>query len=186
MQIISKISRGIVLAFFLAVLFSCEGKIKKIDQIISKDSLPEISVDQVQMLYSDSGIVRMKLFAKALERYTSIDSPYIDFPKGVMVFFFTKQKAREASLNAGWAHYDEKKDLWEYRTKVKIVNRQGDILTTNHLFADRRKDSLYTKELVTINSADGFSITGKDGFRSNVDFTDYEFETVVGTGKAEE
>jgi hypothetical protein len=44
----------------------------------------------------------------------------------------------------------------------------------------RKLKKIYTDKLVNIKDEDGFEITGKGGFESNLDFTVYRFTDVSG------
>jgi LPS export ABC transporter protein LptC len=95
------------------------------------------------------------------------------------VYFFDTKQNTESSLRADYAHFDSKKDLWDYRGKVELKNQKGDILTTEQLYADRKREKLYSQKLVKIATSDGSMIEGAEGFTSNLDFTEYEFRDVT-------
>lgn len=172
-----------VITFILSViLLSCNKEKVFHEKIKSKEGLPEIEVKNVELMYSDSGLVKMKLFAPSLVDFTEIDEPYTEFSKGVLVYFYDRFKNIESSLASGYAHHTTNEDIWNYKEHVKVVNKQGDTLITEQLTADREKERIYSDTLVTIKSKEGSVITGKDGFVSNLEFTEYTFETVIGVG----
>jgi len=176
--------KSILLAAFvlLVVLFTaCQNSMVEINKVLKLDTMPEMFAKNIDIYYTDSSVLRMKTFAPELLSYNSRkENPTTLFPKGIKAIFYDKEGKAYSDLKADWAKYFKNKKLWEAKYNVVIVNIQGDTLRTEHLFADEEKQILYTQKFVRITTADGSDIQGKGGFRSNVDFTDYEFISVSG------
>ncbi len=176
-------TRKIIFSFTLGFLFfiaGCEKSVKQSDEIIIKDSLPQITVHDIEASYSDSGFVQMKLISPLLENYKSRKDPYTEFTQGITVNFFDELHNKISSLKADYAIYRSKEDIWEYKGNVELVNEDGEILKTEHLFAEMEKEKIYSEELVTIIYPDGNQLEGAGGFISNFTFTEYEFRDVSG------
>ena len=170
----------IVLALLLVGSTACNEKLETARKIPSADSLPRLSMQGAEILYSDSSRVKMKLVAQDIIYHTEVEEPFTEFEQKVRVEFYDKALEVDASLDADYARYDEKTDLWEYRGNVRLQNRQGDVLTTEQLYANREEEKIYSTKAVNITSPDGTSIQGDGGFESNLQFTEYEFKDVSG------
>lgn len=161
-------------------MLSCEKSLETSNQMESADSLPPVVVSDTEILYSDSLTIQMKLEAPKIIEYSQLDTPYTEFTKGIRVEFYRDSMHVESSLEADYAIYYQDKDLWEYKGNVELLNQQGDRLNTNHLYADRDEEKIYSTEYVSITSPDGTKINGAGGFESNLRFTEYEFKDVSG------
>ena len=159
---------------------SCSEDIEKTDTVANPDSLPQIVMEGAEILFSDSAEVKMRLNAPTIIDNTREDSAYTEFPDGIKANFFNKQQESKSSIRADYAAYREETELWEYKGNVKLVNEQGDVLKTEHLFANRKEEKIYSEEYVSITSPDGTEINGAGGFESNLRFTEYRFTDVSG------
>jgi len=169
---------AIIISFCLT-LFSCENNIQQINRITSKNSLPDLSVENVETFYSDSGIIKAKLIAPLVNQYNSEDKNFTEFPKGIIAISFDDSLKENANITANYAKYLPAKRVWEYRGDVKVKNPKGDILKTELLFADEKTEKLYTDQFVRIAFASGSQMQGS-GFDSNLNFTKYNFSKPVG------
>jgi len=163
----------------IVVFYSCENSIEQVNRLTEKSELPQIAIVNAEILYSDSARVKMKMTAPLIEEFKhKAEEPFTEMPQGLKMFFYDKNMQVESNLSADYAKYFEKKDLWECKGNVKIVNTRGDILKTEQLFADRLNEKLYTDQYVKITKSDGSEMAGEGGFESNLDFTDYVFKKV--------
>ena len=64
-------------------------------------------------------------------------------------------------------------------TKIKVKNVNGDLLETEHLIWNEKKEIVYTEEFVKITTKNEV-IYGK-GLVSNQDFTKYTIKKISGT-----
>src|SRR4051812_30025729 len=94
--------RPVGLIFFLAVLFlaSCETDLEKINAVGSSNDAPKEIAENIELLYSDSGFVKMKLNAPLLEKYDDGKDPYVLFPKGMKTLFYDRTLTVTSRLNA--------------------------------------------------------------------------------------
>src|ERR1043166_4327255 len=80
--------RGILL--FLIPLFflcACENDIRTIKLLTSPDKLPVETEKDVELLYSDSAKLKLRLKAPEMNRYEGTPN-YIELPKGVVLTFY--------------------------------------------------------------------------------------------------
>ena len=125
-------------------LLSCENEIEKINLLTSSTEYPDMSGKKMEIIYSDSGKVKVKLTADEIKRFSKVEKPYIEFPKGIDVIFFNDTLGVSAHLTAGYAIYFNEARLWEARGNViakDIV--EGKQLNSEELFWDEEKGKLY-------------------------------------------
>ncbi len=166
------------------VLFSCENDLDTINELFQPlEPGIEIARD-VDMLYSDSAFVRVRIQGATLKRYTDDVSPRDEFPDGVHVDFLERQGTVSSTLDAkhGTRYTREKKVI--VRDSVILQNDRGEKLETNELIWDEVKREVYTDRFVRITKPDEIILAY--GFRANQEFTEYELNTVVAQIKADE
>ncbi|MCK5535367.1 MAG: LPS export ABC transporter periplasmic protein LptC [Bacteroidales bacterium] len=170
-----------ILLVGIVFFVSCENNIDKIKLITDIDKRPSATAENIVVNYTKNGRLEMKLFAPLLEQYSwNKDAPYNEFKKGIKVLFYSEEGELQSTLNADYAKYYMNKKLWEVRDNVEMINPDGDKLTTNLMYADENSQKMYSDEYVKITTQDGTEISGKRGFISNFDFTEYSFKNVSG------
>jgi lipopolysaccharide assembly outer membrane protein LptD (OstA) len=112
-------------------------------------------------------------------RYTT-KKQYSLFPEGLNVKFFDRAGRLHSSLVADYAVYMDDKGFGKATGNVILTNINGSVLQTEELFIDEPNEKIYAVKSVNITDKDGFEITGKGGFESNLDFTVYRFKDVSG------
>lgn len=169
----NKIFTNKVIAIFFAItlFFSCKNDIQQINSLTDIQNFPNQSAKNIEIIYSDSARVKMKIHAPELNRYTNTNEPYIDFPAGITVYFYTEDQNIESSLKANKAIYYEIPDKWEASSDVVVVNKEGEILNTELIIWDRKKEMLYSDKFVKITRKD--EIWYGKGFEANENFTNY-------------
>jgi LPS export ABC transporter protein LptC len=178
--------RSIAILFGIAMLFSCENKMSDIDKLTSAEINTDNHVSNLDMIYTDSGIVKLRLKAPVAIIHNEKDEPYKEFPDGLEVFFFKdRDTIVENYLKANYGINYEKKDLAEVRGDVVVVNDQGDTLKTERLFWDSKKKIIFSEELVRIIQKDQV-IIGEDGFEADESFSYYSIKNSSGDISVEE
>ncbi len=182
MRLINKIfiTKSIVILFGVTMLFSCENKMSEIDKLTSKDINTDNHIENLDMIYTDSGIVKLRLKAPVAIIHEEKDEPHKEFPDGLEVFFFKdRDSVVENYLKANYGINYEKKDLTEVRGNVVVVNDKGDTLKTEKLFWDSKKKIIFSDELVRILQKDQV-IIGEDGFEADEGFSYYSIKNSSG------
>jgi LPS export ABC transporter protein LptC len=166
----------------VSLLFvSCENDIQKINSITNTAELPEIKAEDVEVLYSDSGFVQMKLTAKSIRQFTNVENPYMEFPEGIFVRFYDDSLNIESEIRANYAIYYSEKKLWEARGNVIANNLlTGEKLNTEELFWDENTRTIYSNSFSRIETQDG-TFYGQDGFESNQRFSKWKLKGSRGT-----
>lgn len=158
-------------------LFTACGNIdKEINQVsYSEDDPAEIS-EGVTMMFSDKGILKLKLEAPIMHRFNDNEESYMKCPSGMVVTFFDTAGIEESKLFANYGIMYSEKEYIMVKESVVFENYKGERLNTELLHVDFKKDSVYTQEKVTITSLKG-TITGT-GLQSNSSFTKYKVKNI--------
>jgi LPS export ABC transporter protein LptC len=168
-----------IFLIFLGIT-GCENNIEVIKNITNVREIPSLSGENVEILYSDSGKVKMKVVARVLNKYNSPDKQYIEFPKGIIIYKYDSVFQIEASVKADWALYKEKLKLWEARDAVEAKNlKENEQLFTEELFWDQNKHIIYSKKFTKIINSDGV-FYGDGGFESNESLSKWHLIGVKG------
>ncbi len=161
------------------MLFSCENNKELVKDLAGeKKVLPVESASDIEIIYSDGGVVRMKLNAPVLERYLG-NEPYIEFSQGVQVLFYDSLKQPESKLTSKYAINHEFKKIMEAKRDVVVINEKGEVLNTEHLIWDQQKETIHTNEFVKITTAD--EIIMGEGMEADQHFTRYKIKNITGT-----
>ena len=165
--------------YSILLFSSCENDIRTIKLLTSPDKLPVETAIDVELMYSDSAKLKMKLKAPELDRFEGAEN-YIVLPKGVVLTFFDDTMKTKSVLTADYAKRDLDDGKMEARNNVVVVNERGDRLETEHLIWDEHRDpQIYTEANVVISTPTD-TLRGR-GLESNRDFTKYRILNPVGT-----
>ncbi|MBV7440557.1 LPS export ABC transporter periplasmic protein LptC [Weeksellaceae bacterium TAE3-ERU29] len=127
------------------------------------------------VIYKDSGIVKVNLKAPIIEEYTLIDSPYTIMRKGLDLTFWSAESKKPNYLRADWAKIDDKRNFYEGRGNIVMINNDGDTLRTEKIFWDKQNRKIYTRDTVIISRLDGTKITSDYGMEGTEDFREFTF-----------
>ncbi|MBE9466939.1 MAG: LPS export ABC transporter periplasmic protein LptC [Bacteroidetes bacterium] len=154
------------------MLFSCKTDIEQIKTITSSSEAPIISAKNIEIIYSDSAKIKVKLFATELNRFNQKEEPYTEFPKGIEILFYNDSQQIDASITANFSKYFEKTEIWEAKNDVVVINKENEKLNTEYLIWDKRKATIYTHEFVKISSKDG--VFYGQGLKAKQDLSSWE------------
>ena len=135
----------------------------------------------MEIIYSDSGKVKVKLTADEIKKFSKVEKPFIEFPKGIDVVFFNDTLGISAHLTAGYAIYYNEARLWEARGNVTARNiEKGELLNSEELFWDEEKAIVYSTIFSRIKTKDGI-FYGENGFEADQGLTRYKLIGSRGT-----
>ncbi|MFM7054348.1 MAG: LPS export ABC transporter periplasmic protein LptC [Bacteroidota bacterium] len=168
--------------FYLALLsfasIGCENDIEKVKLVTGKDRIPVEHATGLNIVYSDSSVMKVRVVAKLMNRYQG-DDPYTEMPEGIKVEFFNNDLKPSTTMTAKRAIKREKAQQMEAFGNVEVVNAKGEKLNTEHLVWNEITKKISSDEFVKITTSDKI-IYGK-GFESNQDFTSYRIFKITGT-----
>lgn len=159
-------------------LISCENDPEQVSNLTSLEKGPLESAKEVEVLYSETAKLRVFLKSSQLDKYAG-DDPYIEFPKGLKVFFYGADMKVENQLKANYAIRYERKAVMEAKGDVEVVNEKGEKLNTEKLIWDEKKEMIYTDAFVKVTTLD--EVILGEGLEANQTFTKYKVKKIKGT-----
>jgi LPS export ABC transporter protein LptC len=162
--------------FYLAVavigiLVCCKNDIETIHALTNEVDLPDVTGFNIEISYTDSGILKGKIIAPEAIDYSRKDEPYTEFPKGMKVVFYDRAGNPESYIQANYAILYKKKQLWEGRNQVLAENpAKGEKLETEQIFWDQKAKQIYSEKYSTITNSDGV-FYGENGFEAKEDLS---------------
>lgn len=174
-MLFNKVELPILLFILVVLILSSCGEDSSKEKAIKLDLVPDRITKQSTITYKDSGKIVFILQSDLIKEYESIESPYTIFPKGIEINFLDK-KNEKGKVISKWAKWSKKRNLYELRDQVLVVNKDNDTLKTDTLYWDKERRSIFTKDTVTIIRADGSRLTAIGGMESTEDFKEYTFK----------
>lgn len=173
---------------FLAcmLLGSCKNDIETINAMTSELKMPDITAYDFESVFNDSGLMKGKIVAPEADQYDRPEDPYTEFPQGLKVYLYDKEGNLESYIQANYAIYYSKDELWEVRNKVigeRIVT--GERIETDLLFWNQNEKRVYSDQFTKITNPDGVYY-GENGFEANEDLSQYELFGARGVINIEE
>ncbi len=158
-------------ALLAGMFFSCKNDIEKVKKVMNTKDMPVQTTYDAEITYSDSGVIKVKLYADKMDRYIG-ERSYLEFPDGLKVKFFGSGEEGNAHLKANYGILYEEKNRMIVRDDVVFINRKGEKLNTEKLIWSQDSARIYTDKFVKITRKDGI-IHGK-GLTAKEDFSSYE------------
>ena len=156
---------------FLSVIACSQPE--DVDFSKQKNDVPSRTVINANVIFKDSGFLKINLRSPRIEEYALIDSPYTKFPKGLEMDFYNKNIDSPGFLKANWAIMNELKGWYEGRGDVLVINEKGDTLKTQKLFWDKKKRRIFTQDTVFLISKSGDSLQANNGLEAKDDLSEY-------------
>lgn len=168
-----------VIYISVLTIISCTNDVKEVDALFSGIDLNKEYADDVEILYSDSSLVRIKIEAPTMIRHLEKSNMYDEFPNGLKVTFYNDQARPSSWLEAGYAIKREKEGKVYVRDDVVVFNNRKDKLQTIELIWDENKKTISTEKAVKIMQPSiGDTLFGY-GVIANEDFTRFEIKRNV-------
>ena len=162
----------------LGGLVACENDLAEVQKFIVEDQVAIEVGEEVEVIYSDSGRVQMKVIAPILFRHLDKKQPKREFPEGLEVYFIGEEQTVESWLKGKHAIEIENEQLTTIRDSVVLVNKNGEKLETDHLIWDQKEGRIYTDQLVKMTTIDK-KIWGY-GFEADREFKRWSIRAVQG------
>lgn len=171
--------RGVKIKLLLLVAVacqfsSCKTDIDMVKALENKEKTATVTAVNSEIIYTENGVVKLKVNAPLTKSYPNSEEPYTEFPEGITVFTFNDSMTIESQLTSKFAIYYDKKGLWLASNNVVAKNRKGEVLNTEQLYWDEKKKIIYTDLMVTITTTDG--VQYGQGFTSDETFDNWEIK----------
>jgi LPS export ABC transporter protein LptC len=164
--------------FFISVIACSGDQVKDLDNIELQDEVGIERAEGVELLYSDSAIVRVAIHAPVLLRYIARDTPKQIFPEGIDADFYSERHIQTSKMVANYAEQFQKERKVYLQDSVRIWNNKNELLETDELIWDEPSEQISSTKYVKITTPT--QIIEGVGFKSNLEFTDWEIYRVHG------
>jgi LPS export ABC transporter protein LptC len=170
-QRIAQIRLLFISVFVFGTFISCKNDIETINALTNELDLPDISGFNIEISYTDSGLLKGKIIAPEANDYSRKEEPFTEFPKGMKVLFYDLAGNPEAYIQAKYAIFFKKKQLWEARGQVLAENPgKKEKLETEQMFWDQKAKRIYSEKFATITNQNGV-FYGENGFEAKEDLS---------------
>lgn len=169
----------------MAIATACTTDLDELNKVEKQQNMPMQRAEEMTILYSDSAILEMELYAPVLERYVENEETIIVFPEGLKAVFYGPTGQVESKLTADKAKYFESRDMWEAKGNVVAVNElKGQQLNTEYLIWDERRAIIYTNRKSKVTTPE--EILFGEGFEADQSFSRFTFRHVTGIVSVDE
>ncbi|MDR1809613.1 MAG: LPS export ABC transporter periplasmic protein LptC [Prevotella sp.] len=162
----------IVIAAFFCISCSKE-KAESVDAPLDNEVWPNMAVDSVTELISDSGIIRYKLITESWLFFEKAKDPRWYFPKGLYVEQFDTLFRVQVTIKADTAWNYLLRKLWKLKGHVFVRNIRNETFESDELYWDERTGKVYSDVYIKIVRPNKMDLQGI-GFLSNQQMTDFE------------
>ena len=163
---------------------ACKEKVSIVEDVVFTEE--DISVEQmeeVEMLYSDSAKVQVRITAPTMLRYTERNAKQ-EFPDGLLVEFFDGRQNVSGYLSAKYGMRYEGEYRVVVRDSVVWESHQGEKLDTEELTWDERNERIFTNKFVTLTRPE--EIIFGYGFEADQDFKRSRIKAIDGIIKVDD
>lgn len=127
------------------VFLACQERQEHIAPAVNpKDSVSTMVTYGVNMLVSDSGMMKYRIVAECWEVNQAKNPSRWIFEKGLFLEQFDPKFHVEAYIQCDTAYYFDQEKLWELRGRVRVRNIEGLHFSSEELFWDQNKHELYS------------------------------------------
>lgn len=157
----------------IIILFSSCSEDKQ--KIVEEYTGPLIEGENVTTLYTDSAILKIKLFAKIQYEHQNKDR---EFPKGLHVDFHSSDSVITSNLTSNYGYFYEEDALYKVTDSVVITNhKKKETLSTEELFWKPDEERIYTDKFVRIETPK--EILEGNGLEAKEDFSSYKIKNIT-------
>lgn len=162
----------------LGISYGCQNDLEEVARVITPEELHMEFIENFEMWYSDSAVVRVRISGPQMIRHLDEVDPRQEFPAGVHVEFFGSPNTVTSQLHSKYAIRYEKEDRIIVRDSVVWRTINQEVLETEELIWDEKNEKVYTNKFVTLRRPD--EIIYGHGFESNQDFSRSKVRAIEG------
>ena len=169
----------LLLVFVFSVIFSCENDFEDIKRVTETPGTPEERTQNLELIYSDSGVTKIFLKAKLAESYYSPVHKIV-FKDGVNVRFYNPDGTVKTILTSKYGEIlqDDGNMIARDSVCMKNVNKNQK-LETEELVWNQKTQEVKSSKAVIVKTKGG--VFFGDGIKTTSDFSQYEFVKPRGT-----
>lgn len=166
----------IIISTLLITVTSCSNEMAEINAIIPSKNVKVEIARNIEMIYSDSALVKFIITSEELRRYLHRGESYDEFPKGIHVEFFDENQRPKSWLDADYAIRKEEENKVFVKENVVLYNTKKDKLETDELVWDENSEEIYTNKPVKITQPAVGDTSFGFGFKADQEFTRFEIK----------
>jgi len=144
----SKIGAGVLLLTVL--LAACDNLKTENKQLFTPEDTQVVIAKDVEILYSDSAILRVRVQGPVLYNYDDRENPRQEFPGGVKIDFLEADLSVKSTLTAKTAVRFPEKGQIVARDSVELNTIKQEKLETEELIWDEKTAKVHTDKFVKV------------------------------------
>ena len=151
----------------------------EIRALTGRGTKQEDRAEDVTVIYSKEGKIKMRLYAREFVRNEYAKPPYIDMNRNIKAEFYDDSGNIANVLTADSSRYYEAQGnilVWD---SVQIVSKKGEQLNTSELIWNESIQKFFTEKPVRITTAT--QVLYGNGMEANSDFSWYQVTNPKGT-----
>ncbi|AWG21196.1 LPS export ABC transporter periplasmic protein LptC [Flavobacterium faecale] len=173
----------IVTAVAVTFFFGCESKFKEVQKSNITEFIPGGDADNVNLKYTDSGLIKVVLISPKMLDYSNIEFPFTEFPKGIDVTLYDN-KGKTTRVTSNYAVSYGRTGIIDLQGKVVILSQDGQKLETEQLFYDQKNEWFYTEKRFKFTDLKGAS--NGQGIDFSKDFKVIHSQKITGEVQSKE
>ena len=158
------------------LLGACVNNIEDVENLTESFNTTVETATNVEILYSDSAQIKVKISGPTMNRYLSRENPREEFPDGVHVEFYGDNGQIASWLDADYAVRETNNSRIITQQNVNLYNKKNEKLETWELIWDEKADEVYTDRFVMLTQPERGDTSYGYGFLANNDFTRFEIK----------
>ncbi|MBP7856686.1 MAG: LPS export ABC transporter periplasmic protein LptC [Prevotella sp.] len=141
----SFIKHGLAALLVVVAVAACQEQVEHTAAAIhDRDSVAVMTSWGVNTLISDSGVIKYRIVTERWEVNQNKKPSRWYFDKGLFLEQFDEKFHVQAYIQCDTAYYYDKQNLWELRSRVRILTKDGLRFSSEQLFWDERQHELYS------------------------------------------
>ncbi len=176
----TKIFHPLLFGFFalLLTLGACSKKSNEKAIEITPGDLKKEVLKNVEILYSDSAQLRVKISGKVMIRTLIPENMKDEFTDGVLVDFYDAFGKKTSNLKADYAlRYQDKDDIL-VSGNVVLTSEKNETMESDELIWNKKQERVYTEKFVMVKTTK--ERAWGQGFESNQNFTAWQIKGFEG------
>jgi LPS export ABC transporter protein LptC len=163
---------------------ACTDAPKETRQVFTQDDTAVEVGKNVEILYSDSALVRVRVTGAVLHNYVTRDNPRQEFPQGIKIEFLEPDLSVKSVLTSKNAIRQQEKGRITARDSVVMTTAKQEKLETAELIWDEKTAKVFTDKFVKVTKP-GEVIYGF-GLQAEQDFSYWKIIVPKGRIKVEQ
>ncbi|WP_169719462.1 LPS export ABC transporter periplasmic protein LptC [Olivibacter sitiensis] len=168
-----------LVAMAALLLSACENDLKEIQRVSSLSETPQDISLGVELIYSDSAMVKAKLISSKMIQHGDT-SKFYEFPDDILVIFYNEKQQEDRRVTSKYGIYREKEQLVELRNNVVATMADGTVFKSEELYWDDGRRIFYNTLPLTITSPNGDIVEGTS-FESDENFKNRKIMNMTST-----